>query len=153
MIDGEDGGGDEPRKAKHGLDNDNDCQYLATRNIIIFEQKLCPKLYVTHQQVQMISTTLLKLMFLPIYDDRCNLLIHEDEDGGEHGEHRCEEDIHPPRIYQRMFCDHESVYHHPTSSRCWLERVRHNEFRRVHVGEVAHERHGKNGNGHGKVRQ
>ena len=101
----------------------------------------------------MISTALFQLVLLPIYDNRRNLLIHEDEDGGEYGEHRREEGVHPPRIDQRMLCDHESVYHHPTSSRRWLKRVWHDQFRRVHVGQVAQERHGKNSNGHGKVGQ
>ena len=101
----------------------------------------------------MISTALFQLVLLPIYDNRRNLLIHEDEDGGEYGEHRREEGVHPPRIDQRVLCDHESVYHHPTPTRCWLERIWHNQFRRVDVGKVAHKCHGEDSDRHGKVRQ
>ena len=41
----------------------------------------------------------------------------------------------------------------PAPPRRGLERVGHDQLGGVDVGEVAHERHGQDGDGHGKVRQ
>ena len=38
-----------------------------------------------HQHVQMIATTLLQLVLLPVDDDGGDLLVHEEEDGEEEG--------------------------------------------------------------------
>ena len=44
----------------------------------------------------MVPTSLLELVLLPVYDDCCYLLVHEDQDGGEEGENWGKEHVNPP---------------------------------------------------------
>ncbi len=64
VVDGQHGGGHEPGQAEDGADDDEDGD---------------------DQQVEVVPAGLLQLVLLPVDDDRRDLLVHEDEDGAQHG--------------------------------------------------------------------
>lgn len=59
-------------------------------------------------------------MLLPVDDDSCDLLVHEDEDGNEEGRQRtCK--VYPPRVLPKGKHEPPSVH----TSGLWVERSLH----------------------------
>ena len=53
------------------------------------------------------------LVLLPVDDDGGDLLVHEDEDGGEDGKDWRQEDVDPPWVSEKMLGEEESMRNHP----------------------------------------
>ena len=83
-------------------------------------------------------------MFFAIDNHRCDLLVHEDEDGsessGDRGSNGC-----PPWIASKRRNDP------PTSFPSWLEFLGDHELWRVDPDEKVRDRHGEDGEDHSKV--
>ena len=93
-------------------------------------------------------------MLLPVDDDGRDLLVHEDEDGGEDCEHRGEEDVHPPGVEQHVLGEEEGVAHHPVPPLPGrLEGARHHQLGRGQPVEVVQQRHQQDADDHREVGQ